>query len=116
MIDDQTCNVFARALAEQIRYRAKGLDDESARIVNTRPQEHILAGFLTPRTAVHDHDAVNADADNDDLPGDASFEMTSLGLEWLADLERLSDLDSLSASLSLNVYIRCTPTFDEQKR
>jgi hypothetical protein len=39
---------FARALAESIRARAKGIDDDSARIVNTRPQEHVLSGFLTP--------------------------------------------------------------------
>jgi len=111
MIDDQTYNSFARALAEQIRYRAKGLDDESARIVNTRPQEHILAGFMTPRSAGEEQDG-----GDDDLPRDSAFEIRSLGLEWLADIETLSGLESLSLSLSLNLYIRCTPTFDEQKK
>jgi Helicase conserved C-terminal domain len=117
MIDDQTYNAFARGLAEQIRERAKGLDDESARIVNTRPQEHILAGFLTSRStppqAPDDHDD---DADNDDLPRDSAFELRSIGLEWLADVNALAVLDALSVSLSLKVYVRCTPTFEEQKR
>jgi len=117
MIDDQTYNVFARALAEQISCRAKGVDDESARIVNVRPQEHILAGFLTPRSVAHPPPGnLNADSEPDDLPRDSAFELTSIGLEWLADREALRRVDVLSASLSLNVYVRCTPTFDEQKR
>jgi hypothetical protein len=117
MIDDQTYNAFARALAEQIRQRAKGLDDESARIVNTRPQEHVLAGFLTPRSIVQPRpDAVNGESDIDDLPRDSAFELTSIGLEWLADNDALARLDTLSLSLSLDVYIRCTPTFEEQKK
>ena len=117
MIDDQTYNAFARALTEQIRQRAKGLDDESARIVNTRPQEHVLAGFLTPRSIVQPRpDAVNGESDIDDLPRDSAFELTSIGLEWLADNDALARLDTLSLSLSLNVYIRCTPTFEEQKK
>ena len=117
MIDDQTYNVFARALAEQISCRAKGIDDESARIVNVRPQEHILAGFLTPRSVAHPPPGdLDANSEPDDLPRDSAFELTSIGLEWLADREALNRVDVLSASLSLNVYVRCTPTFDEQKR
>ena len=117
MIDDQTYNAFARALTEQISCRAKGLDNESARIVNVRPQEHILAGFLTPRSVAHPPAAdLNPDSEPDDLPRDSAFELTSIGLEWLADREALKRLNVLSASLSLNVYVRCTPTFDEQKK
>lgn len=116
MIDDQTYNTFARSLAEQIRERAKGLDDESARIVNTRPQEHILAGFLTPRSAEDQDGPADGDPENDDLPRDKAFELTSLGLEWLADLEALTQCQAISAAVSLNVYVRCTPTFEEQKR
>ena len=117
MIDDQTYNAFARALAEQISRRAKGLDDESARIVNVRPQEHILAGFLTPRSLAHQQAAgQNQDNEADDLPRDSAFELTSIGLEWLADQEALKGVKSLSASVSLNLYARCTPTFDEQRR
>jgi len=33
MITDHTFNTFARALADGLRQRAKGLDEESARIV-----------------------------------------------------------------------------------
>src|SRR5690242_9065506 len=102
MIEEQTYNAFARGLTEQIRRRAKGLDDESARIVNTRPQEHILAGFLTPRSVAHP-----PDSDNEDLPRDSAFELTSIGLEWLADSDALTRADTLSVSLSLNVYVRC---------
>src|ERR1017187_450030 len=116
MIDDRTYNTFARALAEHVRLRAKGLDQESSRIVNARPQEHILAGFLTPRVpAVPPPDELS-DSEIDDLPRDSAFELTAVGLEWLADREQLARLESLSVFLSLSVYIRCTPTFEEQKK
>lgn len=83
MINDQTYNAFARALVAQIGCRAKGIDDESARIVNIRPQEHILAGFLTPRSVAHPPPPDHAQEDEvDDLPRDAAFELTSIGLEW----------------------------------
>src|ERR1022692_401674 len=116
MIDDRTYNAFARALAEHIRLRAKGLAQDSARIVNARPQEHILAGFLTPRSPAVPPPDGSSDADIDDLPRDSAFELTAVGLEWLADREELTRLESLSVSLSLSVYIRCTPTFEEQKK
>jgi hypothetical protein len=116
MIDDHTYNTFARALAEHIRLRSKGLDQDSARIVNTRPPEHILAGFLTPRSPAAPPPDGSSDDDIDDLPRDSAFELTAVGLEWLADREALGRLEFLSVSLSLSVYIRCTPTFEEQKR
>ena len=116
MIDDRTYNTFARALAEHIRLRAKGLDQDSARIVNTRPPEHILAGFLTPRSPAVPPPDGSGDADIDDLPRDSAFELTAVGLEWLADREELGRIEFLSVSLSLSVYIRCTPTFEEQKK
>src|SRR5277367_1994525 len=116
MIDDCTYNTFARVLAEHIRLRSKGLDQDSARIVNTRPSEHILAGFLTPRSPAVPPPDGTSEVDIDDLPRDSAFELTAVGLEWLADREELSRLDSLSVSLSLSVYIRCTPTFEEQKK
>lgn len=117
MIDDQVYNDFARALTEQISRRAKGLDEESARIVNVRPQEHILSGFLTSRSAAHPPaQTPGADEDIDDLPRDAAFELTSIGLEWLADQEALNRTQSLTAWLSANLYVRCTPTFEEQSR
>jgi Helicase conserved C-terminal domain len=117
MINDQTYNAFARALATQIGCRAKGLDDESSRIVNVRPQEHVLAGFLTPRSAAHQQAVAQGQDDVvDDLPRDSAFELTSLGLEWLADQDALRGIKSLTASISLNLYVRCTPAFEEQKR
>ena len=113
MIDDRVYNDFARALTEQISCRAKGLDDDSARIVNVRPQEHILSGFLTPRSAPAAA-AMGADDDVDDLPRDSAFELSSIGLEWLADRGALERTESLSASLSANLYVRCAPAFKEQ--
>lgn len=116
MIDDHIFNTFARALADRIRYRAKGLDDDSARIVNNRPQEHILSGFLTPRS--HDqraHDASD-DAETDDLPHDSAFELTAIGLEFMADRVALARVETLPLALSFNVYIRCIPSFAEQQR
>jgi hypothetical protein len=116
MIDERSYNAFARALADRIRYRAKGLDDESARIVNTRPQEHILAGFLTPRSSLQrQHDVVD-DAEADDLPHDSAFELTAIGLECLADRDALTHIEAMSVSFSLNVYVRCIPAFGEQKK
>ncbi len=117
MITDHTFNTFARALADGLRHRAKGLDEESARIVNTRPGEHILAGFLTPRAA--NTQVVPAAADDDeaqDLPRDSAFELTSIGLEWRGDEVALSQFQTLSLSLALNVYVRCTPTLEEQRQ
>jgi hypothetical protein len=117
MIDDQTYNSFARALAMQISCRAKGLDAESVRIVNVRPQEHILAGFLTPRPQAAQQPAGQLqDEDTDDLPRDSAFELTSFGLEWLADRSALQKVKSLSTSVALNLYVRCTPVFGEQRR
>jgi hypothetical protein len=117
MITDHTFNTFARALADGLRHRAKGLDGESARIVNTRPGEHILAGFLTPRAAnTHVVPATADDDDAQDLPRDSAFELTSVGLEWRGDEDALSQLETLSLSLALNVYVRCTPTLEEQRQ
>ncbi|MGA7413202.1 MAG: hypothetical protein WBW33_22190, partial [Bryobacteraceae bacterium] len=65
MIDDQVYNRFARGLAESFRSRAKGIDVDSARIVSTRPQEHVLSGFLTP------HDVPAAAPHADDTEADA---------------------------------------------
>ena len=116
MIDDRTYNTFSRALADGIRTRAKGLDADSARIVNTRPQEHILAGFLTPRSADAQHQAVNDESEIDDLPKDSSFELSTIGLEWLVDRAALASVDTIPLTVSLNVYVRSTPTFQEQKK
>jgi Helicase conserved C-terminal domain len=116
MIDDANYNAFARGIANSIRCRAKGLDASSARIVNGRPSEHILSGFLTPRSiAAPPRSAADDDSEADDLPRDAAFELTSIGLEWRGDKAALSRLATLSLSVDLNVYVRCIPSFDEQK-
>jgi len=116
MIDDRTYNTFARALTNHIRDRAKGLDADSARIVNTRPQEHVLAGFLTPRSADAQHNPADDESEVDDLPRDSAFELSTIGLEWLADRAALASVGTLPLTVSLNVYVRSTPTFQEQTR
>lgn len=116
MIDDRTYNTFARALADCIRIRAKGLDEDSARIVGTRPGEHILSGFLTPRSPDNRTHDVNDDAETEDLPRDSAFELTAIGLEFMANRQALARLETLPLTVSLNLYIRCIPTFAEQQR
>jgi len=119
VIDDQAYNRFARALAETIRARAKGIDDDSARIVNTRPQEHVLSGFLTPHdvpAAAPHADDTEADVEIDDLPKDSAFELTALGLEFMADRAPLAAHTALSVTLQLNVYVRVVPTWSEQNQ
>ena len=119
MIDDQVYNRFARALAESIRTRAKGIGDDSARIVNTRPQEHVLSGFLTPHdlpVVAPPVDDTDPDAQIDDLPKDSAFELTSLGLEFMADRVSLAAHETLAVTLQLNVYVRVVPCWSEQKQ
>jgi hypothetical protein len=41
-------NNFARSLAKRVIERAKGLDEESRRLVRGRPSDYVLSGFLTP--------------------------------------------------------------------
>ncbi len=117
MIDDQIYNRFARALSEKIRARAKGIDDDSARIVNTRPQEHVLSCFLTPRgqPAAAGHSDDNVD-DVDDLPKDSAFELSSIGLEFMVDRTTLESLSTLAVTIALNVYVRVLPTWQEQRQ
>jgi hypothetical protein len=119
VIDDQVYNRFARALAESIRSRAKGTDNDSARIVSTRPQEHVLSGFLTPHdvpAAAPPADDTEADAPIDDLPKDSAFELTSLGLEFMAGRASLAAQTALTVTLQLSVYVRVVPTWSEQKQ
>jgi hypothetical protein len=117
MIDEHIYNKFARGLAERTRFRAKGLDDDSARIVNSRPHEHILSGFLTPRSQnQRQYEATERDPEIEDLPRDSAFELTAIGLEFIADRQALARVEKIPLSLSLNVYIRCVPTFAEQQK
>ncbi|WP_263367963.1 helicase-related protein [Edaphobacter bradus] len=118
MIDDQTFNRFALLLSEDIRGRAKGLDSESERLVHSRPMDHILSGFLTPRS----EEVANAMADEQDidgaidLPRDSSFTMSSLGLECMVSAAELAKLDHISVSVESAIFLRTLPSLEEQKR
>jgi hypothetical protein len=113
-LNDQVLNAFATNLVNCVRERAKGRDDKSARIVNTRPDEFVLAGFLTPRSvgtgAAHDEDDAATD-----LPQDSAYEQTAIGLEWMVDAQRFSEISSIEVDVSAYVYVRVLPTFDEQR-
>lgn len=115
MITDHMYNQFARALAECIRSRAKGLDADSGRVVGARPQEHILSGFLTPRTAQAAHVPADDDAEMEDLPRDSAFELTSLGLEFMGDRAALAQQQVLEATIDVSLYVRVVPTWSEQQ-
>jgi len=115
-IDERVYNQFASTLANDIRERAKGLDQGSSRIVRSHPNEHNLSGFLTPRAAPQPL-LVGADEETaDDLPRDSSFSMTSLGMEFMVDNELLSTVSSIACEVDLNVYVRSLPTLAEQLR
>src|SRR5262249_8851634 len=102
-LSDHVLNAFATSLTDCVRERARGCDDKSARIVNTRPDEFVLAGFLTPRSvgesAAHDED--NAATD---LPQDSAYEQTAIGLEWMVDARLFSEVDTFEVEVSAHVY------------
>ena len=115
-IDERVYNQFASTLANDIRERAKGLDQGSSRIVRSHPSEHNLSGFLTPRAAPQPL-LVGADEETaDDLPRDSSFSMTSLGMEFMVDNGLLSTANSIDCEVDLHVYLRSLPTLAEQLR
>ena len=116
-LSDSLLNDFALGLVAKLKNRAKGLDANSARIVNVRPSDHVLAGFLTPLERPSPLPAsTNGEAESDDLPRDSSYEQTSAGLEWLVDSDELRHVDGLEATLSFSVYVRHVPSFEEQTR
>ncbi len=117
---DPDYNAFAHALSRRFRDRILGLDTGSARIINVRPSDHILAGFLTPvshQDVIADPDALASafeEALADDLPKDSSYEQTSIGLEWLAPTESLAST-SITVNIGLTVYVRRIPSLEEQR-
>jgi hypothetical protein len=115
-IDEQVYNQFASTLANDIRERAKGLDQGSARIVRVRPSEHNLSGFLTPRTVAPPIITDSDEEPPDDLPRDSSFNMTSLGIEFMVNNEALATVSNIDCEIDLNVYVRSLPTLAEQLR
>lgn len=96
-LTDADYNGFARSLVERVAQRAKGLDDESQRLVGVRPSDHILVGFLTPggtqseATKAADSAMVTERSDGlaekraeellaEDLPQDSAYEQTGVGM------------------------------------
>lgn len=125
-LTDQDYNAFATALAERFARRAKGLDEGSGRIVNLRPSDHILAGFLTPasvrETPVAGSHSGNEESSEepeevltDDLPKDSAYEQTAVGLEWIAPVGAFGEGKSLETKAQCFIYVRRLPTFDEQR-
>src|SRR5262245_47375004 len=116
-LTDATLNGFARSLTERFATRASGLDADSARIVASRPSDRVLTGFLTPG---QDRGFPSGEAEDDrlaeDLPQDSAYEQTSVGFEWLAPRDRLLPGTEMSIAVSLAVYVRRLPSFEEQRR
>jgi helicase-like protein len=120
---DSDFNSFALALTRRFSDRSKGLDSDSRRLLAARPSDHVLVGFLTPRSP-DDYvqmppAASSADAEDfeselaSDLPRDSAYEQTSIGLEWLGVLDEMTDR-AINIEISLSVYVRRYPTFEEQ--
>src|SRR5258708_6365671 len=102
---------FARGLVNRFADRVIGLDVSLDRIVNARPPDQVLGGFLTASTLP----AADEDGPTDDLREDSDYEQTSLGLEWLAPYKHLVDAEA-NVSLKLSVYVRVFPEYEEQLR
>ena len=114
-----TLNNFASTLSSLIAQRAVGLDDASERIVELRPAEQILAGFLTPMNDEEAKDTRDADIDEqlyEDLPQDSPYEQTSVGFEWLAPQQALQKCATMTLVIDCAVYIRRLPTYQEQSK
>lgn len=116
-LTDSDYNRFASSLVGRFADRLRGLDAAAQRLVGTRPQDHVLAGFLTPVQADDDSDTSDADPDDalaSDLPRDSTYEQTSVGAEWLMPIDQaMGDLQILVGGA---VYVRRIPEFDEQAR
>lgn len=114
-----TLNNFARTLSRSIAQRAVGLDKASERIIELRPPEQILAGFLTPMQDQEKDASEDIDIDEqfaEDLPQDSPYEQTAVGFEWLAPRHALDDLATMKVIVDCAVYVRRLPTFPEQKK
>lgn len=111
-----TYNQFTLSLVEHVVDRALGRDPASARIVDARPADHVLAGFLTPITlrGPFDSDAGDEDGEADDLPQDSPYEQSAIGMEWLVPIEALH-AHRLKVFANLSVYVRRLPTYEEQQ-
>src|SRR4051794_29132519 len=110
---DSDFNAFAHGLAERFSDRATGQDSDSTRLLNIRPSDHVLAGFLTP--CQHEESGANSEEElADDLPLDRPYEQTALGMHWRIPRAALRSGIGLSATIRLQVYVRRLPTHQEQ--
>jgi hypothetical protein len=128
-ITDSDYNNFATAITRYFTERCKGLDDESERIVDKRPSDHILVGFLTPvknennsrpQSGSGVSSSKNGDSEDEELinelPQDAAHEQTALGLEWIAPIEQLMKPNvSFKVEAQMNIYVRRLATLSEQQ-
>jgi hypothetical protein len=119
-LTDADYNGFATSLVNRFADRLSGLDPTAIRLVDERPQDHVLAGFVTPleiHNAGSDRDAETVDDDEllaTDLPRDSSYEQTSIGAEWLMPTQ--VSKGEIKFSVSGAVYVRRLPQFDEQTK
>lgn len=113
---DQNLNAFARGLVSRFVESAVGSDERSVRLVDERPSDRIIAGFLTasPRGAAGEGGEDEALAT--DLPRDEAYQQTSLGLQWLVPRTAFRPGVRLSISVELSVYVRRLPSRDDQSR
>lgn len=124
---DSDFNNFATKLTRRFSDRSKGLDADSRRILSARPSDQILAGFLTPirpdQSSSLSRSSPAKDQDEqqdleevlaDDLPRDSAYEQTSLGLEWLVELDQMITGSAIDVNVELCVYVRRFPSFEEQ--
>lgn len=124
-LTDADYNAFSTTLSKLFTDRAKGLDPDSCRIVNQRPADHILAGFLTPVpghsislspevSATGEPDDVDEELAQD-LPKDSAYEQTAIGMEWIAPMDGFDSDNQIVVNAEFFVYIRRLPTFSEQR-
>jgi hypothetical protein len=117
-------NQFAEWLVRRVTERAKGADEDSRRIYDVQPAEHILTGFLTPvkkaaHAAAKSSGAVGRAKDEDadavpDLPQDEAYEQTAMGLEWCGERGQIVAGRALTVTVSFRAYLRRLPTRSEQ--
>ena len=125
ILTDSDLNSFAQMLVNGFADRATGQDESGARLVYTLPSDHILTGFLTPPRPQGDRDP-QAEGEHQvgqvdellasDLPRDAAFELTNLGMHWLVPKPAFRSDACLEVRIHLSVYVRRLPTMEEQRK
>lgn len=124
-LTDRDLNAFAQGIVAGFIARATGQDEESARLINSRPSDHVLTGFLTPsREDVPTTGAAGTHGADDraeeqlasDLPRDAAYEQTSLGMYWLVPRTAFQAGAYMETRVRLCVYVRRLPSRDVQDR